>query len=161
MNRSFAAGSRIFSEGEKAGLLRSSLRPRQDFQALPEGRNRSSTSSVPARFSGGGRFYRRGFPAHASAERSSSLPFFPREAFVELIRRDASLALGLLAVYPSGSAVHPHGGGPVPEGSPGEAGGPTCSTGAAMRKRASSNWTFPRPSWRLSWGRSPRPSPGS
>jgi CRP/FNR family transcriptional regulator len=39
-----------------------------------------------------------GFPAFAEAQASSVLIFFPRVAFVALIRRDPSLALNMLAV---------------------------------------------------------------
>lgn len=100
VTKSFTAGCSIFSEGDEGRGFYAVLSGRvRIYKLSPEGKEQILHFFGPGEIFGEvAVFTGRGFPAHASAERSSVLLFFPRDAFVELIRRDASLALGMLAV---------------------------------------------------------------
>lgn len=98
--RTFPAGGRIFSEGDEGRGFYAILAGRvKIFKVSPEGKEQILHLFGPGEIFGEvAVFTGQGYPAHAAAERSCSLLFFPREAFVGLIRRDATLALGMLAV---------------------------------------------------------------
>ncbi|NPU84628.1 MAG: Crp/Fnr family transcriptional regulator [Syntrophaceae bacterium] len=100
VSRTVPAGRRIFSEGEDGKGFFAILSGRvKIFKLSPEGKEQilhlfgsGEIFGEVAVFTG------QGYPAHAAAERACSFLFFPREDFVGLIRGDASLALGMLAV---------------------------------------------------------------
>ncbi|PKN34006.1 MAG: transcriptional regulator [Deltaproteobacteria bacterium HGW-Deltaproteobacteria-19] len=98
--RTVPAGRRIFSEGEEGRGFYAILTGRvKIFKLSPEGKEQILHLFSPGEIFGEvAVFTGQGYPAHAAAERACSLLFFPREAFVGLIRGDASLALGMLAV---------------------------------------------------------------
>jgi len=93
-------GEAVFSEGEEADGFYVMVRGRVKIYKLsPEGKEQvlhiigfsEPFGEVPV-FSGGR------FPANAQAIEEVLLMFFPRSAFVELIRSDPSLALNMLAL---------------------------------------------------------------
>lgn len=96
----FKKGQIIFSEGEDASGFYLVLRGRvKVFKLSAEGKEQILHILGPgepvgevAVFSG------ERFPAGAQAMEESRLLFFPREAFVEMIRRDPSVALRMLGV---------------------------------------------------------------
>jgi CRP/FNR family transcriptional regulator len=98
--RTFPAGGQIFSEGDEGRGFYAVLTGRvKIFKLSPEGKEQILHLFGPGEIFGEvAVFTGQGFPAHAAAERTCSLLFFPREAFVDLIRRDATLSLGMLAV---------------------------------------------------------------
>lgn len=98
--RTVPAGSRIFSEGEDGKGFYAILSGRvKIFKLSTDGKEQILHLFGPGEIFGEvAVFTGQGYPAHAAVERSCSLLFFPREAFVGLIRGDASLALGMLAV---------------------------------------------------------------
>jgi CRP/FNR family transcriptional regulator len=100
VSRTCPAGGRIFSEGDEGRGFFAVLSGRvKIFKLSPDGKEQILHLFGPGEIFGEvAVFTGQGYPAHAAAERSCSLLFFPREAFVGLIRRDASLALGMLAV---------------------------------------------------------------
>lgn len=96
----FKKGQIIFSEGEDGTGFYLVLKGRvKVFKLSPEGKEQILHILGPgepvgevAMFSG------ECFPAGAQAMEETRLLFFPREAFVEMIRRDPSVALRMLAV---------------------------------------------------------------
>lgn len=98
--RNVERGEIVFSEGDEGlgfyVLLSGRVRI---FKLSPDGKEQvlhfpecgDSFGEVPV-FSGGN------FPAHAQAMKKSELLFFPREAFIQLIQKDPSLALSMLAM---------------------------------------------------------------
>jgi CRP/FNR family transcriptional regulator len=100
VNRAVKKGEIIFSEGAEADGFYVVVRGRIKISKLsPEGKEQvlhivafsEPFGEVPV-FSGSQ------FPANAQAMEDSLLLFFPRSAFVELIRTDPSLALNMLAL---------------------------------------------------------------
>jgi CRP/FNR family transcriptional regulator, dissimilatory nitrate respiration regulator len=100
VTRSVNRGETIFSEGEDATGFYVAVRGRvKIFKVSPEGKEQilhimgfqEPFGEVPV-FSGGH------FPASAQAIEEALLVFFPRLAFVELIKSDPSLAMNMLAV---------------------------------------------------------------
>lgn len=98
--RQFDKGELIFSEGETAAGFYVVLSGRvKVFKLSPEGKEQilhlfaagEPFGEVPV-------FTGREFPAHAEAMEDSRVLFFPREAFIGLIREDPTLALNMLAV---------------------------------------------------------------
>jgi CRP/FNR family transcriptional regulator len=98
--RPFKRGETIFTEGEEADGFYVVVRGRvKIFKLSPEGKEQvlhlvgfqEPFGEVPV-FSGGN------FPAHAEALEESLLLFFPRAAFVDLMRSDPSLAMNMLAL---------------------------------------------------------------
>jgi len=98
--RTSPAGTRIFSEGDEGRGFYAVLAGRvKVFKLSPEGKEQILHLLGPGEIFGEvAVFTGQGYPAHAAAERTCSLLFFSREAFVGLIREDASLALGMLAI---------------------------------------------------------------
>jgi CRP-like cAMP-binding protein len=95
----FQKGQTIFSEGEEAsGFYVVIAGQVKIFKLSSEGKEQilhfvtrgESFGEVPM-FTGGR------FPAHAETIEKSRIFFFPREVFLELIRRDPSLAMNMLA----------------------------------------------------------------
>lgn len=93
-------GEVIFSEGQEAGGFYVTVRGRvKIFKVSPEGKEQvlhiigfqEPFGEVPV-FSG------EHYPANAQAIEETRLIFFPRTAFVELIKDDPSLAMNMLAV---------------------------------------------------------------
>jgi CRP/FNR family transcriptional regulator len=98
--RTAKRGEMIFSEGQEATGFYVTVRGRvKIFKVSPEGKEQilhimgfqEPFGEVPV-FSGSN------FPASAQAIEESLLVFFPRDAFVELITNDPSLAMNMLAV---------------------------------------------------------------
>lgn len=98
--RSFKRGEAIFTDGEAADGFYVIVTGRvKIFKLSPEGKEQvlhlvgfqEPFGEVPV-FAGGN------FPAHAQALEESLLLFFPRTAFIDLIRSDPSLAMNMLAV---------------------------------------------------------------
>ncbi len=100
IRRSYVRGEAIFSEGDEARgffvILSGSVRI---YKLSPEGKEQilhifeeGDPFGEVAVFSG------TSFPAYADAERESSVIFFPRDAFICLIRKDPDLSLNMLAV---------------------------------------------------------------
>lgn len=98
--RSYGRGEAIFSEGDEARgffvILSGSVRI---YKLSPEGKEQifhifgeGEPFGEVAVFSGAS------FPAYADAETESSVLFFPRDAFIGLIRNDPDLSLNMLAV---------------------------------------------------------------
>ena len=100
VNRQFKKGQTIFFEGEKAkGFYVITLGRVKIFKLSSEGKEQilhilgpgEPFGEVPM-FSGGH------FPAHAEALEESNILFFPRVAFIELIKKEPLLAMNMLAV---------------------------------------------------------------
>ena len=99
ISKHYKKGQKIFSEGD----------PGEGFYAIVSGRVKIHKISSEGKelilhfFSRGDVFGEvavftgRGYPANAEAHEASDVLFFPRIAFVELIKRDASLSLNMLA----------------------------------------------------------------
>lgn len=99
VDRPFVRGEAIFSEGEEASGFYVVVSGRvKIFKMSPEGKEQilhimgpgETFGEVPV-FSGGQ------YPAHAQAIEKSRAFFFPRAGFLELIKKDPSLALNMLA----------------------------------------------------------------
>lgn len=99
--RSYRKGQLIFAEGDEgngfyivqSGRVRVfKLSPESGKEQILHILGPGETVGEVAVFSG------MGFPAFAEAQAACVLMFFPRAAFVALIRRDPSLALNMLAV---------------------------------------------------------------
>jgi len=100
VNRSYKKGQIVFSEGDDGIGFYAIISGRiKIFKLSPEGKEqilhlfgpREIFGEVPV-------FTGRGYPAYAEAYTQSSLLFFPKNAFVELIKKDPLLALSMLAV---------------------------------------------------------------
>ncbi len=98
--RSFARGEQIFGEGEPgAGFFVCLSGRAKVFKIAVEGKEQilhvfgphHPFGEVPT-FEGGA------YPAHAAALEACQTLYFPRDAFIELIERDPSLALRMLAM---------------------------------------------------------------
>jgi len=99
LEKEFSKGEVIFSEGEDAaGLYAVSIGRVKIYKLSREGKEQilhlfgpgESFGEVPV-FAGGR------FPAYAEALEPTRVLFFPRQAFVDLVKRDSSLALNMLA----------------------------------------------------------------
>jgi len=100
LRRRYDRGAAIFSEGDEARgfyvILSGAVRI---YKLSPEGKEQilhifedGDPFGEVAVFSG------TSFPAYADAVKESSLLFFPRDAFISLIRQDPDLSLAMLAV---------------------------------------------------------------
>ena len=96
----FNKGETIFSEGEEANGFYVVITGRvKIFKLSPDGKEQilhffgqgEPFGEVPV-------FTGQHFPAHASAMEESRVFFFPRKSFVDLIKRNPSMALNMLAV---------------------------------------------------------------
>jgi len=98
--RNYKKGEPVFFEGEEGAGFFVVLTGRvKVFKASPEGKEqilhmfeKGECFGEVAVFTG------QGYPANAQSESKSSLLYFPRAGFVELIRKEPSLALNMLAV---------------------------------------------------------------
>lgn len=99
VDQTFSRGQTIFSEGEDASGFYVVISGRvKIFKLSSEGKEQilhfaargESFGEVPM-FAGGH------FPAHAETIEKSRLFFFPRDVFLQLIRKDPSLAMNMLA----------------------------------------------------------------
>lgn len=100
LRKAFKRGGTIFSEGEPGhGFYVVISGKVKIFKLSPEGKEQiihifgagEPFGEVPV-------FEGRRFPAHAVALDDSLICFFPRQAFVDLIKKNPSLALNMLAV---------------------------------------------------------------
>jgi CRP/FNR family transcriptional regulator, dissimilatory nitrate respiration regulator len=100
LEKSFERGRTIFSEGEPAhGFFVVMVGKIKIFKISPDGKEQILHIFGPGEpFAEVPVFEGRPFPAHAVALEDSKFIFFPRSAFVELIKRNPSLSLNMLAV---------------------------------------------------------------
>jgi CRP-like cAMP-binding protein len=100
MSRSYKKGQIIFSEGDEGIGFYIIISGRvKIFKLAPEGKEQILHFFGPKDIFGEvAVFTGHGYPAYAEACAQSSLLFFPRDAFVELIRKDPSMALRMMAV---------------------------------------------------------------
>jgi len=98
--RSYRKGQMVFAEGDPGnGFYVVQSGRIKVFKISPEGKEQILHMFGPGdSFGEVAVFTGKGFPAFAAAEAPSSLFFFPRDAFVALVRRDPSLALNMLAI---------------------------------------------------------------
>ncbi|MBI5570149.1 MAG: Crp/Fnr family transcriptional regulator [Desulfomonile tiedjei] len=98
--KAFNRGETIFSEGEPGnGFYVTETGRVKIFKLSPEGKEQILHLFGPGEpFGEVPVFEGRNFPAHAVALESSRMVFFPRSAFIALIKRNPSLALNMLAV---------------------------------------------------------------
>lgn len=100
LHRSYKKGQVIFSEGDEGTGFYAIFTGRvKIFKLSPEGKEQILHMMEPGEIFGEVPvFTGQGYPAFAEAYMNCSLLFFPRNAFIELIRKDPSLALNMLAV---------------------------------------------------------------
>jgi CRP/FNR family transcriptional regulator len=100
VHRTYKRGQIIFSEGDDGIGFYAILSGRiKVFKLSPEGKEQILHIFGPMEIFGEVPvFTGHGYPAHAEAYTAGSLLFFPKTAFVELIKKDPSLALNMLAV---------------------------------------------------------------
>jgi CRP/FNR family transcriptional regulator, dissimilatory nitrate respiration regulator len=100
VSRSYDKGQIVFSEGDEGIGFYVIISGRvKIFKLSPDGKEQilhifeptETFGEVPV-------FAGHGYPAYAEAYTQASLLFFPKNAFVELIKKDPSLALNMLAV---------------------------------------------------------------
>jgi len=96
----FGKGEMIFSEGEEADGFYVAFKGRvKVYKLSPEGKEQILHILGPGEpFGEVPVFTGQRFPAHAEAMEESRVLFFPKEAFVDLVRRNPSLALNMLGV---------------------------------------------------------------
>jgi CRP/FNR family transcriptional regulator, dissimilatory nitrate respiration regulator len=98
--RSYKRGQVIFSEGDEGKgfyvLIEGKVKV---FKLSPEGKEQILHVLGPGEpFGEAAVFAGQPFPAHAETLEKSRIFFFPRDAFIELIKGDPSLALNMLAI---------------------------------------------------------------
>ncbi|AFM25197.1 Crp/Fnr family transcriptional regulator [Desulfomonile tiedjei] len=100
LEKSFERGRVVFSEGQSAhGFFIVTSGKVKIFKISPDGKEQILHLFGPGEpFGEVPVFEGRPFPAHATALADSRFIFFPRTAFVELIKNNPSLALNMLAV---------------------------------------------------------------
>jgi CRP/FNR family transcriptional regulator len=100
LNRSYKKGQIIFSEGDEGAGFYVVISGRvKIFKLSPDGKEQILHMMEPGEIFGEVPvFTGQGYPAFAEAHINCSLLFFPRIAFIELIRKDPSLSLNMLAV---------------------------------------------------------------
>jgi len=100
LNRSYRKGQTIFSEGDEGVGFYAIISGRvKIFKLSPEGKeqilhmmgNGEIFGEVPV-------FTGQEYPANAEAHINSSLLFFPKNSFIELVKKDPSLSLKMLAL---------------------------------------------------------------
>jgi CRP-like cAMP-binding protein len=98
--RTYERGQIIFSEGDEGiGLYVLVEGKVKVFKLSPEGKEQILHLFEPGEpFGEASVFAGQPFPAHAEALEKSRVLFFPRDAFIELIKGDPSLALNMLAI---------------------------------------------------------------
>jgi CRP-like cAMP-binding protein len=99
VKRSFMKGEGIFSEGDEVTGFYVVVGGRvKIFKVSTEGKEQILHLCRPGEsFGEGSVFTGQGFPADAVAALPSTVLFFPRVAFISLIRRDPALALNMMA----------------------------------------------------------------
>ncbi len=99
INRSYKNGQIIFSEGDDGtGFYAITSGRVKIFKLSPEGKEQILHMMGPGEIFGEVPvFTGHGYPAYAEAQVNCSLLFFPRDAFIELIKKDPSLSLNMLA----------------------------------------------------------------
>ena len=99
-NRSYKKDHLIFSEGDAGVGFYVIISGRvKIFKLSPEGKEQILHMMGPGEIFGEVPvFTGQGYPAFAAANTESSLMFFPRNAFIELIKKDPSLSLNMMAV---------------------------------------------------------------
>lgn len=100
VDRSYKRGVIIFSEGDEGAGFYVVISGRvKIFKLSPDGKEQILHIFGPGEpFGEVSVFAGQRFPAHAEALDQSRVFFFPRGAFVELIKKDPSLALNMLAI---------------------------------------------------------------
>ena len=98
--RSYARGQTVFDEGDEGNgfyvLIAGKIKV---FKLSPDGKEQILHVFGPGEpFGEAAVFAGERFPAHAETLEHSRVLFFPRAAFVELIKEDPSLALNMLAI---------------------------------------------------------------
>lgn len=99
LRRSFRKGERIFSEGDEGSGFYAILSGRvKIYKVSAEGKEQILHLFGPGEsFGEVSVFTGQGFPADAAATLPTAVLFFPRAAFIGLIRDDPALALNMLA----------------------------------------------------------------
>jgi len=97
---SYRGGQIIFSEGDEGSGFYVVISGRvKVFKLSPDGKEQILHVFGPGEpFGEASVFAGQRFPAHAEALEESRIFFFPRAAFIELIKQDPSLALNMLAI---------------------------------------------------------------
>jgi CRP-like cAMP-binding protein len=100
LKRSYKKGQVIFSEGDEGTGFYAIISGRvKIFKLSPEGKEQTLHMMGPGEIFGEVPvFSGQGYPAYAEAHLQCSLLYFPRNVFIELIRKDPSLSLNMLAV---------------------------------------------------------------
>jgi len=100
MEQVFQRGQLIFSEGDEADGFYVAVTGRvKVYKMSPEGKEQTLHLFGPGEpFGEVPVFTGQQFPANAEAMEETHAYFFPREAFVQLIRKNPSLALNMLAI---------------------------------------------------------------
>ncbi len=100
VDRSYKQGQIIFSEGDEGkGFYLLIAGKVKVFKLSPEGKEQILHVLGPGEpFGEAAVFAGQPFPAHAETLEKSRTFFFPRDAFIELIKSDPSLALNMLAI---------------------------------------------------------------
>ncbi|HYA14258.1 MAG TPA: Crp/Fnr family transcriptional regulator [Syntrophales bacterium] len=100
VKRSYKKNQIIFSEGDEGVGFYAIISGRvKIFKLSPDGKEQILHMMGPGEIFGEVPvFTGHGYPAFAEANSQSSLLFFPRSAFIELIKKDPSLSLNMLAV---------------------------------------------------------------
>lgn len=100
VDRSYKRGQVIFSEGDEGkGFYVLIEGKAKIFKLSPEGKEQILHVLGPGEpFGEAAVFAGQPFPAHAETLEKSRTLFFPRDAFIELIKTDPSLALNMLAI---------------------------------------------------------------
>jgi CRP/FNR family transcriptional regulator, dissimilatory nitrate respiration regulator len=100
VNRSYKKGQVIFSEGDEGIGFYAIISGRvKIFKLSPDGKEQILHIFSPREIFGEAPvFAGHGYPAFAEAYTQSSLIFFPKDDFVELIKKDPTMALKMLAV---------------------------------------------------------------
>ena len=100
VDHSYKGGEIIFSEGDEGNGFYVLISGRvKVFKLSPEGKEQILHVFGPGEpFGEASVFAGQRFPAHAETLDQSRIFFFPRAAFIELIKQDPSLALNMLAI---------------------------------------------------------------
>jgi CRP/FNR family transcriptional regulator len=100
INRLYKKGQMIFSEGDEGTGFYAIISGRvKIFKLSLEGKEQILHMMGPGDIFGEVPvFTGQGYPAYAEAHAQSILLYFPRNAFIELVRQDPSLSLNMLAV---------------------------------------------------------------
>jgi CRP/FNR family transcriptional regulator, dissimilatory nitrate respiration regulator len=100
VDRSYQRGQIIFSEGDEGiGFYVLISGKVKVFKLSPEGKEQILHVLEPGEpFGEAAVFAGQPFPAHAETLEKSRIFFFPRAAFIELIKGDPSMALNMLAI---------------------------------------------------------------